>query len=59
VLNDPLALALEHRAIPGEQHFVTLGTNVFSSVMVVVCSGQGENIRLISLRKAKPKEQRT
>jgi uncharacterized DUF497 family protein len=59
VLTDPLALTLEDRSSAGEQRFVTIGTNVFGSVMVLVWSGRGENIRLISVRKAEPKERRT
>lgn len=59
VLTDPLALTLEDRTSAGEQRFVTIGTNVFGSVMVVVWSGPGDNIRLTPVRKAEPKERRT
>src|SRR5215471_3789227 len=34
VLNDPLALTLEDRSAEGEQRFVTIGTNVFGSLIV-------------------------
>jgi uncharacterized DUF497 family protein len=59
VLNDPLALTIEDRAAAGEQRFVTIGTNIFGSLMVVVWTGRSEDIRLISVRKAEPKERRT
>jgi uncharacterized DUF497 family protein len=59
VLNDPLALTIEDPTAAGEQRLVTIGTNVFGSSMVVVWTGRGEDIRLISVRKATPKERRS
>jgi len=38
--------------------FVTIGMNVFGSLMVVVHTPRGEGIRIISVRKADPKERR-
>ena len=58
VLNDPLALTIEDPTAADEQRFVTVGTNIFGSVMVVVWTGRGEDIRLISVRKAESKERR-
>jgi uncharacterized DUF497 family protein len=58
VLNDPLALTIEDPTASDERRFVTVGTNIFGSVMVVVWTGRGEEIRLISVRKAEPKERR-
>lgn len=58
VLNDPLALTIEDLTAADEQRFVTVGTNLFGSVMVVVWTGRGEDIRLVSVRKAEPKERR-
>jgi uncharacterized DUF497 family protein len=58
VLNDPLALPIEDPTASDERRFVTVGTNIFGSVMVVVWTGRGEEIRLISVRKAEPKERR-
>ena len=58
VLNDPLALTIEDPSAAGERRFVTIGTNIFGSLMVVVLTGRGEGIRLISVRKAEPKERR-
>jgi hypothetical protein len=58
VLNDPLALTVEDRSTEGEQRFVSIGTNIFGSLMVVVHTPRGEGIRIISVRRADPKERR-
>ncbi|MGH8632607.1 MAG: BrnT family toxin [Burkholderiales bacterium] len=58
VLNDPLALTVEDEAVEGEQRFVTIGMNAFGSLMVVVHTPRGSGTRLISVRKADPKERR-
>ena len=58
VLNDPLALTIEDEAVEGEQRFVTIGMNAFGSLRVVVHTARGSGSRLISVRKADPKERR-
>ena len=58
VLNDPLAITVEDESAEGEQRFVTIGTNVFGSLMVVVHTPRGDDVRIISVRKAGPKERR-
>jgi hypothetical protein len=58
VLNDPLALTVEDDSAEGEQRFVTIGMNVFGSIMVVVHTPRGDRSRTISVRKADPKERR-
>ena len=58
VLNDPLALTVEDDSAEGEQRFVTIGTNVFGSLMVVVHPPRGDGARTISVRKPDPKERR-
>ena len=58
VLNDPLALTVEDDSAEGEQRFVTIGMNVFGSIMVVVHTPRGGRSRTISVRKAEPKERR-
>ena len=58
VLNDPLALTVEDRSAEGEQRLVTIGANVFGSLMVVVHTPRGEEVRIISVRRADPKERR-
>jgi hypothetical protein len=58
VLNDPLALTVEDAVVEGEQRFVTIGMNVFGSLMVVIHTPRGSDSRLMSVRKADPKERR-
>jgi uncharacterized DUF497 family protein len=58
VLNDPLALTIEDDAAEGEQRFISIGMNTFGHLMVVVYTHRGEDLRLISVRHAEPKERR-
>jgi uncharacterized protein len=58
VLSDPLALTMEDEFVEGEQRFASLGMNIFDSLMVVIWTSRGANIRVISVRKAEPKERR-
>ena len=58
VLNDPLALTVEDDSAEGEQRFVTIGMNVFGSLMVVVHAPRGDGTRTISVWKPDPKERR-
>jgi len=58
VLNDLFALTIEDDFAEGEQRFVTIGMNAFGSLMVVVHSYRGSGSRIISVRKAAPRERR-
>lgn len=58
VLLDPLALTVEDHSAEGEVRYVTIGMNSMSSLMVVVWAEQDDDVRLISARKAEPKERR-
>ena len=58
VLNDPLALTIEDDSAEGEQRFVSIGMNSFGSLMVVAYTYRGDDVRLISVRAAEPKERR-
>ena len=58
VLSDPLAVTIEDDSAEGEQRFVTLGANMFGSLMVVVWTPRDEDVRIISVRKPTPKERR-
>jgi uncharacterized DUF497 family protein len=56
VLDDPLAVTIEDTRHV-EQRFVTAGSDIFGRLLVVFYSYSGEEeIRLISARKATPKE---
>ncbi len=58
VLDDPMAVTIEDTR-HGEQRFVTIGADILGRVLVVVYAYSGEEeIRLISARKASPKERR-
>jgi len=58
VLDDPMAVTIEDTR-HGEQRFVTIGADILGRVLVVVYAYSGEeDIRLISARKATPKERR-
>ncbi len=58
VLDDPMGITIEDRR-HGEQRFVTMGSDILGRLLVVVYAYSGEDeIRLISARKATPKERR-
>ena len=58
VLDDPMAITIEDTR-HGEQRFVTVGSDLLGRIFVVVYAYSGEEeIRLISARKATPKERR-
>ena len=59
VLSDPLALTIEDDSAEGEQRFVTVGLNSLGTLMVVVFTDRDDDPRLISVRKATPRERRT
>jgi uncharacterized protein len=56
VLNDPLALTIEDYSSLGGQRFISIGMNLFGNLRVVVYAFRGEDARIISVRKAEPKE---
>jgi len=58
VLNDPMALTIEDVSSAGEARYVSIGTSVFGHLLVVVWTQRGNRVRLISARKATPKERR-
>jgi uncharacterized DUF497 family protein len=58
VLDDPMAVTVEDKRHE-EERFVTIGSDLLGRVLVVVYAYSGkEEIRLISARKATPKERR-
>jgi uncharacterized DUF497 family protein len=59
VLLDPLALTIEDDSAEGEARYVTIGMNSLSSLMVVVWVQRDNDVRLISARRAEPKERRS
>lgn len=55
-LRDPNALTVEDPDAEGERRFVTLGMDALGRILVVVHTPRGERLRIISARKASPKE---
>ena len=59
VLHDPLALTIEDDSAQLEVRWVTIGMNSFGALMVVVWADRDDEVRLISARRAEPKERRS
>ena len=51
VFEDPSALTLD-QLVSGEERQVTIGMDAFGRILVVVYTWRGDNIRIISVRKA-------
>ena len=51
VFEDPNAVTLENFQ-RGEQRYATIGMDAFGRILVVVYTWRGDNIRIISARKA-------
>ena len=57
-LFDPMALTIEDETTESEQRFVSVGADALNRVAVVVYTYRGDNIRLISARRATRRERR-
>ena len=57
VLEDELAVTVPDDD-PGEERFVTVGEDALGRILVVVYTWRDEQARLISARKAEPRERR-
>lgn len=57
VFEDPNALTLDQN-IGGEERFVTIGMDGFGRLLLVVYTWRGDNIRIISARRATRSEVR-
>ena len=58
VLFDPQAITMEDFTATGEQRHVSLGLDALGRVLVVVYTYRGQDIRLISARRASRRERR-
>jgi uncharacterized protein len=58
VLYDPAAVTVEDATARGEQRFMTIGRDGFDRVLVLVYTLRGNDVRLISARKASRNELR-
>lgn len=57
IFSDDLAIVIEDDH-PEEQRFIILGSDAFGRILVVVYTWQYCDIRIISARKATPKERK-
>ncbi|HZY72034.1 MAG TPA: BrnT family toxin [Edaphobacter sp.] len=57
VLSDNYGITLRD-TFPDEERWATLGTDAFGRLLVVVYTWRGNTIRLISARKATPRERK-
>lgn len=58
VLEDEKALTMRDPFSDDEERWVTMGLDALGRVLVVVYTWRGESVRLISARKATPREHR-
>jgi hypothetical protein len=58
VLFDPITLTIEDQIIDQEQRFLSVGSDALGRILVIVYTYNGDTIRLISARKATPKERK-
>jgi uncharacterized DUF497 family protein len=58
VFEDPNAITIEDLHAEGEQRFLSMGMDVLGRIIVVAYTYRGEDVRLISARKASKKEVR-
>jgi hypothetical protein len=59
VLFDPMALTIEDETAQSEERFVSVGADALNRVVVVVYTYRGEDIRLISARRATRRERKS
>ena len=52
LLFDPMALTVADESAEGEQRFVSIGADALCRILVLVYAYRGEEIRLISARRA-------
>jgi hypothetical protein len=57
IFEDDLAITIpDDESDPREQRFVSIGTGIRGRLLVVIYSWRGEDIRIISVRRAEPHE---
>lgn len=59
VLFDPLAVTVEDTSAVGEQRFATVGLGSAGEILVVVYTEREGRYRIISARRATPRERKT
>jgi len=60
VFNDPFLLTFpDNEHSDNEQRYINIGTSIKGKVMILIHNERGDNIRIISCRKATKNERRT
>ena len=57
-LEDPLAVTMQDPASENEDRYISLGEDAFGILLVTVFTHRGKSVRIISSRKATPRERR-
>jgi uncharacterized DUF497 family protein len=58
VFEDPSAITIEDEQAEGEQRFLSMGMDLLGRIIVAAYTYRGDDVRLISARKASKKEVR-
>jgi len=58
VLFDPMTLTIEDQIVDQEQRLLSVGSDAIGRVLVIVYTYRDDTIRIISARKATPKERK-
>lgn len=58
VLSDPHAITIEDTTAEGEHRYITLGADALGRILVVVFTHRGDDVRLISARRATRQERK-
>jgi uncharacterized DUF497 family protein len=58
VFDDPDAITIEDQDSEGEQRFLSIGADILGRIIVVAYTYRGDDLRLISARKATKQEVR-
>ncbi len=58
VLFDSMTLTIEDQIIDQERRFLSVGSDALGRILVIVYTYHGNTIRLISARRATPKERK-
>jgi len=58
IFYDPMALEIEEQLVDDEHRFVSVGSDSIGRILIVVYAYREDSIRIISARKATPRERK-
>ena len=58
IFYDPIALEIEEQLVDDEHRFVSVGSDSIGRILIVVYAYREDSIRIISARKATPRERK-